>query len=93
MTETLFALVPGAVAAVFIWLWRRDKRVVKAAEERATAAFRELATSQKLVLDLRVLLARYNNELKECREKLPAAAGLDDFFNGMPKRNPSRDNS
>lgn len=93
MTEALFALVPGLAAAAFAWLWRRDKRVVRAAEERAAAAFRELATFQKLVLDLRVMLAQRSRELKECREKLPAAAGLDDFFSGLPKRDPSRDDS
>jgi hypothetical protein len=93
MLEALLAIVPSISTAVFVWLWRRDKKLVQAAEAARSAAFRELATFQKLVLDLRVVLAQRNRELKDCREKLPPADSLDDFFSGLPKRDPGRDDS
>ena len=93
MTEALFALIPGLAAAVLGWLWRRERKLTQAAVEAKDVAFRELASRSKLVLDLRALLVQRNVELKECREKLPPASSLDEFFTGVPKRDPGRDDS
>lgn len=93
MTEALLALVPGLVAAVLGWLWRREKKLTQAAVEAKDAAFRELASRTKLALDLRQILAQRDVELRECREKLDPSDSLDEFFGGLPKRDPSRDNS
>jgi hypothetical protein len=92
MTEALLALIPGLAAAVLAWLWRREKKLTESALALKAAAFRELATSQKLILDLRAVLVQRNQELKDCRAKLNPADSLDDFF-GLPKRDPNRNNS
>lgn len=93
MYEALLALIPGIAAAVFGWLWRRDKKLVQLAETRLAMAEKERALAARLATDLRTVLAQRNRELKDCREKLPPASSLDDFFSGLPKRDPGRDDS
>jgi hypothetical protein len=93
MTEALLALIPSISTAFFVWLWRREKKITQAAVQAKDLAFVELAKAGKLILELRALLIQRNVELRECRENLPPAAALDDFFDGLPKRDPGKNNS
>lgn len=86
MTEALLAIVPSISTAIFVWLWRGAKKAQRVAEAARFAAFKELATAQKLALDLRAVLVQRNVELRECREKLDPSDSLDDFFSGVRKR-------
>lgn len=92
-TEILYSIVPALSAAVFAWLWRKGKKETKLAELRLAVAVADLLTSQKLVAGLRTVLAKRNSELRECREKLPPAESLDDFFNGLRSRDPGRNDN
>jgi hypothetical protein len=93
MYEALIALLPTVSTAVFAWLWRKARVERSLAELRMRGAEVELATERRLTTDLRLVLVERNRELKDCREKLPAADRLDDLFNGLPKRDPGRDDS
>jgi hypothetical protein len=93
VTEALLAIIPSISTALFVWLWRRAKQDARFALTRQIQCEKELAVAMKLGADLRVILAQRNVELRECREKLPPAAALDDFFGGLPKRDPGKDNS
>jgi hypothetical protein len=93
MTELLYALIPSASTAVFAWLWRKARVERKLAEIQLAARTAELTVVRKATTALRDILDHRNKELKDCRAKLPANDRLDDFFDGLPKGDPGRDNN
>jgi hypothetical protein len=90
--EWLYPILPTLTTGVFFWLWRKAKVERSLAETRMVAAEKELAVAQKTAADLRTVLADRHRELKECREKLPPAALLDDFFGRVPSGDPGPNN-